>query len=83
MLLMRINKRISDLERKLLALVTNRPKVADKWNDNRRTRNYLAQINIDDARVWIRYRSKMTVGIKANRSSDYRNNIGCRHWYTN
>ena len=36
-------------------------------------------MNIDDARVWFRYRSKMTVRVKANRSTEFRNNMGCRH----
>ena len=39
-------------------------------------------MNINDARVWFRYRSKMTVRVKANRSSEFRNNMGCRHCNT-
>ena len=36
-------------------------------------------MNIDDARVWFRYGSRMTVRVKANRSSAFRN---CRHCNT-
>ena len=33
--------------------------------------------------MWFRYKSKMTVRVKANRTSEYSNNMGCRHCNTN
>ena len=60
------------------ALLAGKEKVKDIWEDDRTKRNYLTRMNIDDARVWFRYRSKMTVRVKANRSSEFRNNMGCR-----
>ena len=70
-------------DKEIKALLTSRLTVKDIWKDNRRKINYLLQMNIDDARVWFGYRSKMTVRVKANRSSEYRNNIGRRHCNTN
>ena len=40
-------------DKEIKTLVTSRPKVADERGDTRKTRNYLTQINIDDARVKI------------------------------
>ena len=37
---------------------------------------------IDDARLWFRYRIEITVTFKANRSSEFRNNMGCSDWDT-
>ena len=33
--------------------------------------------------MWFRYKSRMTVRVKANRTSEYSNNMGCRHCNTN
>ena len=55
-------------------------KVRDIWDENKRDkRNYLERMNIDDARVWFRYRSKMTIRVKGNRTSAFRDNMDCRH----
>ena len=53
----------------------------DRLNNDRKMRNYLRQVNIEEARVWFRYRSRMTVRIKANIYSEFRNNMGCKHCY--
>ena len=42
-------------------------------------RNYHTRMNINNAKVWFRYRSKMTIRDKANISSEFRNDMGCRH----
>ena len=39
-------------------------------------------MKLDDARVQFRYMSKMTVRAKESRSSEFRNNIDCRHCNT-
>ena len=50
------------------------------WEDNKgKRKTYLTIMNIDDARVWFRYKSKMTGRVKENRSSEYRDNMGCNH----
>ena len=61
-------------EKEIKALVTIRPKVKDIWEEN--IRKEISQMNIDNARVWFRYRSRMTVRVKTNRSSKYRINLG-------
>ena len=35
-------------------------------------------MNIQDARVWFRYRCKITAHIKGNKSSMYKDNMVCR-----
>ena len=44
----------------------------------KRERNYLKRLNMQDARVWFRYRCKITTNIKGNKSSMYKDNIGSR-----
>ena len=61
------------------ALLAGKEKVKDTWEDNRTKRNYLTRMNLDDARVRFRYKSKMAVRVKTNRSSEFINNMGCRH----
>ena len=39
-------------------------------------------MNLDNARVWFGYRSKITVIVKDKISSEFRNNMGCRHCNT-
>ena len=53
-------------------MVTSRPTVIDRWDDNRLATDYMKQVHLDDARVWFRYRSRMTVRVKANESSAFR-----------
>ena len=40
-----------------------------------RERNSLKRMNMQDARVWFRYRCKITAHIKGNKSSMYKDNI--------
>ena len=40
---------------------------------------YLTRMNIDDARVWLSQKRKTTLRVKENRSSEFRNNMGCRY----
>ena len=55
------------------AMLSEKEKGRDIREDNRLRRNYLDRMNLDDARVSFRYRSKMNVRVKANRSSEFRN----------
>ena len=45
----------------------------DEWDET---------MNLNDARLWFRYRSRMTVRIEADNSSTFRNNMDCRHFDT-
>ena len=45
----------------------------------KRQRNYLTRMNLQDARVWFRFRCKLTALIKGNKSSMYKNNMECRY----
>ena len=42
-------------------------------------RNCLKRMNLPDARMWFRYRCKITKYIKGNTSSAYRDNMSCRY----
>ena len=42
-------------------------------------RNYLQDMTLADARLWFRYRCQIIENIKGNRSSQWRNKMGCRH----
>ena len=54
-------------------------KVKDlKMPTAKRERNYLKRIYMMNARVWFRYRCKITAHIKGNKSSMYKDNIRCR-----
>ena len=48
-------------------------KVENRWQED-----YLSYRNLEEARVWIRYRSRMIAGVKANKSSMHRNDMICR-----
>ena len=54
-------------------MLTSRPKLMDRWDDNRQSQDYMKQTNLDDAQVWFRYRIRMTFEVKASRSSTFRN----------
>ena len=41
----------------------------------KRERNYLKRMNLQDARVWFRYRCKITAHIKGNKSSMYKDKM--------
>ena len=47
-------------DKDIKAILDGKKKVKDIWEDEKGKRNYLERINLDDARVWFRYRSKMT-----------------------
>ena len=53
-------------EKEIKAMLSGKKKFKDIWEDSRSKRNYLTRINLDDARVWFRYRNKMTVRVKAS-----------------
>ena len=53
-------------------------KVEDRWEEDCKKRVYLSYMNLREDRVWIRYRSRMTAGVKANKSSMHRNDMKCR-----
>ena len=43
-------------------------------------RNYFKRMNLPDARIWFRYRCKITkYYIEGNMSSAYRDNMSCRY----
>ena len=42
-------------------------------------RNYLKDMTLADARLWFRYRCQIIDNIKGNRSSQWRNDMECRH----
>ena len=41
--------------------------------------NYLKDMTLADARLWFRYRCQIIDNIKGNRSSQWRNDMECRH----
>ena len=54
-------------------------KVEDlKMPSTKREQNYLKGMNLMNARIWFRYRCKITAHIKGNKSSMYKDNMQCR-----
>ena len=54
-------------------MLDRKKKVKDIWKDDKGKMNYLERMNLEDARVWFRYRSKITIRVKGNPSSAFRN----------
>ena len=60
-------------------LMTNMTKLQDRYSDDRKERDYIKRMSLRDTRIWFRQRSRMTLRIKANRSSVFQGNMGCRY----
>ena len=56
------------------------PKIQDRYSDDRVERDYIKKMSLRDTRAWFRRRSRMTLRIKANRSSVFTGNMGCRYY---
>ena len=56
-------------------------KIDDRYSDDRTERDYIKKI-LRDTRIWFRRLSRMTLRIKANRSSMFRGDMGCRYCET-
>ena len=54
------------------ALVLDRPKIKDRYSVDKNERNYIKKMTLRDTRSWFRMRSRITLRIKANRSSAFR-----------
>ena len=61
-------------DKEVKEMVTRRPIVMGRWDYVRQSRDYTKQVNLYDTLVWVRYRSRMKVRVKANRSSAFRKN---------
>ena len=55
------------------------PKIQDRYSDDENERDYIKKISLRDTRSWFHMRSRMTLRIKAIRSSAFRGNMECRH----
>ena len=66
-------------EAEIKQMVSNMPKIEDRYSDDRKERDYIKRMSLRDTRIWFRQRSRMTLRIKANRSSAFRGNMGCRY----
>ena len=60
-------------------MVDNMPKIEDRYSDDRKERDYIKRMSLRDTRIWFRQRSQMKLQIKANRSSLFKGNMGCRY----
>ena len=60
-------------------MVSSMPKIQDRYSDDRVERDYIKRMSLRDTRTWFRQRSRMTLRIKANRSSQFKNQMGCRY----
>ena len=61
-------------------MVTSLPKNIDRWDDDRLATDYMRKINLRNSKIWFRYRSRITVKVKANSSSAFTYNMECRHF---
>merc|ERR1711892_259207 len=66
-------------EKDILETIAHRPKIGDRYSEDRKERDYIRRMSLRDTRIWFRQRSRMTVRIKANRSSQFKNQMGCRY----
>ena len=66
-------------EAEIKHMVANMPKIEDRYSDDRKERDYIKRMSLRDTRIWFRQRSRMTLRIKANRSSAFRAKMGCRY----
>ena len=57
----------------------NKIKIQDRYSDDRVERDYIKRMSLRDTRIWFRRRSRMTLRIKANRSSVFTGDMGCRY----
>ena len=53
-----------------------RAKIEDRYSDDRVERDYIKRMSLGDTRIWLCRRSRMTLRIKANRSSVFTGNKG-------
>jgi len=66
-------------EKDILEIMEHKPKIGDRYSEDRKERDYIRRMSLRDTRIWFRQRSRMTVRIKANRSSQFKNQMGCRY----
>ena len=66
-------------EKDILEMMEHKPKIGDRYSEDRKERDYIQRMSLRDTRIWFRQRSRMTVRIKANRSSQFKNKMGCRY----
>ena len=66
-------------EKELEQMIANRPKINDRYSDDRKERDYIKRMSLRDTRIWFRQRSCMTPRIKANRSTVFKGQLGCRY----
>ena len=69
-------------EKEIKALVLDRPKIKDRYSDDKDKRHYIKKMTLRDTSSWFRMRSRMTLRIKANRSAAFRDDVGCRQCNT-
>ena len=50
----------------LKKLIEARPKIPDRWIEDIFCRDYLREINLRDARIWFRVRSRLKIRFKAH-----------------
>ena len=66
-------------EKDIKQMIAERPKIEDRYSEDRKERDYIKRMSLRDTRIWFRQRSRMTLRIKANRSSVFTDQMGCRY----
>ena len=59
-------------------MVEEKKKIRDRWDSGIKRRDYQSKMALENARSWMRYRSRMIRGMKANRSSENFLDMSCR-----
>ena len=65
-------------DKEIRAAIDRLKKVNYKDIPTKKKKNYLREIKLTNARLWLRYRCQIINRIKGNKSSMYRNNMACR-----
>ena len=63
-------------QKDIMKMIANKPKIGDRYTEDRKERDYIKRMSLRDTRTWFRQRSRMTVRIKANRSSQFEHHCG-------
>ena len=60
-------------------MVILRDKIKDRYSEDKKKGDYKKKLNLGDTRNWFRERRRMTVRVKAKRSSAFRDDMTCIH----
>ena len=61
-------------EQDIKALVKSRPKIQDRYSDEKTEQDFIKKLSLRDTKIWVR-----VIRVRSNRSSAFREDMTCRH----